>query len=411
MAIIDVQMPQMGESIAEGTITKWYKKIGEKIGKDETLLEISTDKVDSEIPSPAAGTLVEILVEEQKTVPVHTIIARINNNDAASVNTPAPKSQPKVDEVKTSSSNQNFATVKLNLDKPKETSGDKFFSPLVLNIAKEEGVSVSELENIVGTGSQGRVTKNDIINFSEQKKKGLTPKTDSSQKSEVVKMDNMRKLIAEHMVRSVHTSAHVGSVTEADVTSIVNYREKNKSDFEKREGFKLTLTPFFLLVVAKSLKDFPYLNSSIEGDSILLHKEINIGIAVALESGLIVPVIKNSESKNITDFAKSGNDLATRARSKKLLPTDVQGGTFTVTNPGIFGNLYGFPIINQPQVAILGIGAVKKRPVIINDEIKIRSMVYISMSYDHRIIDGALGGKFLQRVVEYLENFNTTQSV
>ena len=224
-------------------------------------------------------------------------------------------------------------------------------------------------------------------------------------------MDTMRKAIAEHMIRSRQTSAHVGSVTEADVTKIVAFREKHKNDFEKREGFKLTFTPFFLDVVVRALKDFPLLNSSISGDEILIHEEINLGIAVALENGLIVPVIKNAESKNITELARSGNDLALRARIKKLLPIDVQGGTFTVTNPGIFGNLYGFPIINQPQVAILGIGAIKKRPVIVNDEIAIRSMVYISMSYDHRIIDGALGGKYLQKIVEYLENFNETQKL
>ncbi|MDA0987055.1 MAG: dihydrolipoamide acetyltransferase family protein [Bacteroidetes bacterium] len=406
MAIIEVKMPQMGESITEGTITKWYKKIGDKINKDETLLEISTDKVDSEIPSPAAGILAEIIVQEQTTVPVHTVIAKINSESSVVIEKTATVTTPQVEIKQTTSQPE----IKINQTKTEKINSDKFFSPLVINIARDEGISLSELETIVGTGGGGRVSKNDVLNYSNEKKKSKSSSAISGN-NEVVKMDNMRKLIAEHMVRSVHTSAHVGSVTEADVTSMVEYREKNKSNFEKQNGFKLTLTPFFLEVVAKSLKDFPYLNSSIEGDNIILHNDVNIGVAVALESGLIVPVIKNADKKSLSELAKTGNDLATRARSKKLLPDEVQQGTFTVTNPGIFGNLYGFPIINQPQVAILGIGAVKKRAVIINDEIKIRSMVYISMSYDHRIIDGALGGQFLQRVVEYLENFNSSRNI
>ncbi|MEK7819133.1 MAG: dihydrolipoamide acetyltransferase family protein [Bacteroidota bacterium] len=406
MALVDILMPQMGESLTEGTIMKWYKKVGDKIAKDETLFEISTDKVDSEIPCICEGIVAEILYPEQTTVAIHTVVARIETDSSVSIS--STPSKAKIEEVKKveNSPTEIIATP----IKKESSSSNKFFSPLVLNIAQAENVSLTELETIIGTGAEGRVTKKDIFDFVEKRK---SPKTETTAKgkSQFIKMDTMRKAIAEHMIRSRQTSAHVGSVTEADVTKIVAFREKHKNDFEKREGFKLTFTPFFLDVVVRALKDFPLLNSSISGDEILIHEEINLGIAVALENGLIVPVIKNAESKNITELARSGNDLALRARIKKLLPIDVQGGTFTVTNPGIFGNLYGFPIINQPQVAILGIGAIKKRPVIVNDEITIRSMVYISMSYDHRIIDGALGGKYLQKIVEYLENFNETQKL
>ncbi len=425
--VIDVIMPQMGESIAEGTITKWHKKIGDKVTKDETLLEISTDKVDSEIPAPASGILAEILFQEQTTVAVHTVIARLSTGSnvvvAPSTSTPSPKSSQAVE---TAVQTQELRSVGYELEK---ASNGKFYSPLVLNIARTEGVSVSELETISGTGANGRVSKNDILAYVQSKKSGTVQRQTIQQsqsfspsknissasypagKVEVIKMDTMRKAIAEHMVRSKHTSAHVGSVSEADLTSIVKFREKHKTPFEKREGFKLTFTPFFLDAVVKALKDFPLLNASVDGDSILLRKEINIGVAVALENGLIVPVIKNADQKNLVGLAKAVNDLAARARNKKLMPDEVTGGTFTVTNPGSFGNLYGFPIINQPQVAILGIGAIKKRPVVIDDAIAIRSMVYISMSYDHRIIDGALGGMFMQKVVYYLENFDMNQSL
>jgi 2-oxoglutarate dehydrogenase E2 component (dihydrolipoamide succinyltransferase) len=413
----------MGESIAEGTITKWHKKVGEKIGKDETVLEISTDKVDSEIPSPANGVLAEILFPEQTTVGVHTVIARIMVGSGSVVHRPAPAPV------------EHPMTAVTSEPQPRsiireQPVSDRFYSPLVLNIARTEHIGMTELERINGTGSGGRVSKRDILAYIEQKKTGvqITQKTVASvsapgmQKQappmtypagrvEIVKMDTMRKAIAEHMIRSKHTSAHVGSVSEADLTGIVRYREKHKSAFEKREGFNLTYTPFFLEAVVKALKDFPLLNSSVDGDSIIVRKDINLGVAVALENGLIVPVIKNAEQKSLAGLARSLNDLATRARNKKLMPDEVTGGTFTVTNPGGFGNLYGFPIINQPQVAIFGVGAIKKRPVVIDDAIAIRSMVYISMSYDHRIIDGALGGMFMQKVVFYLENFDSNQSL
>jgi pyruvate dehydrogenase E2 component (dihydrolipoamide acetyltransferase) len=425
-SLVDVIMPQMGESIAEGTIIKWHKKVGDKIGKDETLLEISTDKVDSEIPSPAAGVLAEILFPEQTTVDVNTVIARLTTDTNAKISVSPPtlvptavsvvEIQPPV--VKSVDVQQTFVS--------QQQTSDRFYSPLVLNIARTEGVSLSELETIPGTGANSRVSKNDILAYVESKKsekivsfsqpkvsmpKPSAPISYSAGRVEIIKMDTMRKAISEHMVRSKHTSAHVGSVSEADLTSIVKFREKNKSAFEKREGFNLTFTPFFLEAVVKAIKDFPIMNASVDGDNIIIRQDINLGIAVALENGLIVPVIKNSDQKNLVGFARALNDLATRARSKKLIPDDVTGGTFTVTNPGGFGNLYGFPIINQPQVAILGIGAIKKRPVIIDDAIAIRSMVYISMSYDHRIIDGAIGGKFMQKVVWYLENFDVNQAL
>ncbi|MDD8019235.1 MAG: dihydrolipoamide acetyltransferase family protein [Bacteroidota bacterium] len=425
MALVDVVMPQMGESIAEGTISKWHKKIGDKIAKDETLLEISTDKVDSEIPSPSAGVLAEILFPETTTVAVHTIIARINSDVNATIAPSVPSVAP------ASAPIHSLEPIAIPSPTPAPSltqepiGSDRFYSPLVLNIARTEGISLSELETLSGTGEGGRVSKKDILSYVESKKSGrasvaapafkapLSAPTHSftSGKVEVIKMDTMRKAIAEHMVRSKHTSAHVGSLSEADLSKIVAFREKNKSAFEKREGFKLTYTPFFLEAVVKAIKDYPMLNSSVEGDSIIIRKEINIGVAVALDNGLIVPVIKNAESKNLAGIARVLNDLATRARSKKLMPDEVTGGTFTVTNPGGFGNLYGFPIINQPQVAILGIGAIKKRPVVIDDAIAIRSMVYISMSYDHRIIDGALGGMFMQKVVFYLENFDVNQAI
>jgi 2-oxoglutarate dehydrogenase E2 component (dihydrolipoamide succinyltransferase) len=417
MAIVDVIMPQMGESIAEGTITKWYKKVGEKIGKDETLLEISTDKVDSEIPSPAAGIVAELLFPEQKTVDVHTIIARIQTDASIPVSAQAPPpvvqgQRPESIPTPPRSSEQEV------VHQSPSAESDRFYSPLVLNIARTEGISMSELEKISGTGANNRVSKQDILEYVQDRKSGRISTPSPATKSgaiagpvEVIKMDTMRKAIAEHMVRSVHTSAHVGSVTEADVSKLVAFREKHKSSFEKKEGFKLTFTPFFVDVIVRTLKDFPMLNASVDGDSIILRKEINIGVAVALENGLIVPVVKHADSKNLPGIARAVNDLSNRARTKKLMPDEVQGGTFTITNPGIFGNLFGFPIINQPQVAILGVGAIKKRPVVIDDAIAIRSMVYISMSYDHRIIDGALGGRFLQRVVQYLENFDTNQAL
>jgi 2-oxoglutarate dehydrogenase E2 component (dihydrolipoamide succinyltransferase) len=425
MATVEVVMPQMGESIAEGTIVKWYKKVGEKVNKDETLLEISTDKVDSEIPSPTAGVLKKILVGENETVEVHTVIAHIETDGDGAVQLEAVKEEPaeeKKAEPAESAAEPETETVSREMtkkpveDKPK----DRFYSPLVLNIARKENVSMGELENVPGTGAGGRVTKKDILSYIEDKKAGRVterpaaaePKIEVPRDGvEVIPMDTMRKKIAEHMVYSVKTSPHVSSVTEADMSRIYAFREKHKTAFEKKEGFKLTYTPFIVDAVIRAIKKYPLINASIDGDKILMKRYINIGVAVALENGLIVPVIKNADEKNLTGLARAVDDLAVRARSKKLTPDDVQGGTFTITNPGIFGNLWGTPIINQPQLAIMGVGAIKKRAVVVDDMIAIKPMVYISMSYDHRLIDGALGGMFLQTVVQNLENFDDKQNL
>ncbi len=423
MATIEVIMPQMGESIAEGTIVKWHKKVGDPVKKDETLLEISTDKVDSEIPSPSKGILKKILVNENETVEVHTVIAHIESEgDGEAVKEPEKDATAESAEPQPSEEKTEPAPVTEKSSPEQEKPKDRFFSPLVLNIARKESVSMGELENVPGTGAGGRVTKKDILKYIEDKKAGKTeekpveafaaPHVEVSRGGvEVVQMDAMRKKIAEHMVQSVKTSPHVSSVTEADMSRIFTFREKHKNAFEKREGFKLTYTPFMVDAVVKALKKYPLMNASIDGDKILMKKFINIGVAVALENGLIVPVIKHADEKNLTGLARAVQDLAVRARNKKLVPDEVQGGTFTITNPGIFGNLWGTPIISQPQLAILGVGVIKKRPVVIDDMIAIKPMVYISMSYDHRLIDGALGGMFLQTVVRNLENFDDKQSI
>jgi 2-oxoglutarate dehydrogenase E2 component (dihydrolipoamide succinyltransferase) len=425
MATVEVVMPQMGESIAEGTIVKWYKKVGEKVNKDETLLEISTDKVDSEIPSPTAGVLKKILVGENETVEVHTVIAHIETDGDGAVQQEATKEEAaeekKAEPDESTPAPEREAVSRKMTKKPEENQPkDRFYSPLVLNIARKENVSMGELENVPGTGAGGRVTKKDILSYIEDKKAGRVterpaaaePKIEVPRDGvEVIPMDTMRKKIAEHMVYSVKTSPHVSSVTEADMSRIYAFREKHKTAFEKKEGFKLTYTPFIVDAVIRAIKKYPLINASIDGDKILMKRYINIGVAVALENGLIVPVIKNADEKNLTGLARAVDDLAVRARSKKLTPDDVQGGTFTITNPGIFGNLWGTPIINQPQLAIMGVGAIKKRAVVVDDMIAIKPMVYISMSYDHRLIDGALGGMFLQTVVQNLENFDDKQNL
>ncbi len=428
MATVEVVMPQMGESIAEGTIVKWHKKVGDPVKKDETLLEISTDKVDSEIPSPAGGTLKKILVEENETVEVQTVIAHLETEGDGKVEQETKKEEPvgqKDPEPVDSTAEAETRSVAVKSEAPpkEEKPKDRFYSPLVLNIARKENVGMAELENVTGTGAGGRVTKKDILKYIEDKKAGTVDELPAAAEPEglqieasrdgveVMRMDTMRKKIAEHMVQSVKTSPHVSSVTEADMSRIFAFREKHKAGFEKREGFKLTFTPFMVDAVIKALKKYPLVNASLDGDKILVKKYINIGVAVALESGLIVPVIKHADEKNLTGIARAVNDLAVRARNKKLTPDEVQGGTFTITNPGVFGNLWGTPIINQPQLAILGVGAIKKRPVVVDDMIAIKPMVYISMSYDHRLIDGSLGGMFLQTVVQNLENFDVKQSV
>lgn len=426
MAQIDMVMPQMGESIAEGTILKWLKSVGDKIERDETILEISTDKVDSEIPAPATGVIAKILVEEGKTVGVGTPIAVIETDAAASGNGKAEKTEaqkPAEQAVAPA-----LAAPEAKPAAPAESGGEvaregkRFYSPLVREIAKQENISMAELEAVPGTGENGRVTKKDILAYVEQRQgkppapsiapakpaaPAAAPVVYAQDRVEIVPMDNMRRRIAEHMVMSKQTSPHVYSVSMCDMTKIVNYRERVKNKFEESEGTKLTYTPFFIDAVVRAIKEFPLINSSIEGSNVLVKKFINIGIAVALENGLIVPVIKSADALNLVGLARATNDLANRARSKQLKPDEVQGGTFSITNMGSFGNLFGIPVINQPQVAILGIGAIRKTPVVIGEGIAIRDMVYLSLSYDHRIIDGAYGGQFLQRVVENLEAFES----
>ncbi len=436
MAKIDMAMPQMGESIAEGTILKWLKKAGDKIERDETILEISTDKVDSEIPAPVSGVITDILVEEGKTVNVGAVIAKIEtdasaasstgNGKAASVAAPLPPA-PKEESKPATQPPVSVPAPAVALQVVAQED-DRFYSPLVRAIAKEEKISSAELATISGTGAGGRVTKNDMMAYLKQRtalKPAVAPAAPAMPavpsvaakpaappavvydqgRVEIVPMDNMRRRIAEHMVMSKQTSPHVYSVSTCDMTKIAQYRERVKNEFEKREGTKLTFTPFFIDATARALKDFPMINSSLDSGNIVFKKFINIGIAVALENGLIVPVIKSADALNLVGLARATNDIAHRARNKQLKPDEVQGGTFSITNMGSFGNLFGIPVINQPQVAILGIGAIKKTPVVVGDGIAIRDIVHLSLSYDHRIIDGAYGGQFLQRVVEYLEAF------
>ncbi len=446
MATVDLIMPKLGESIMEATVLKWHKQPGDTIQMDETLLDIATDKVDSEVPSTAAGVIEEILFKVNDVVPIGTVIARIKTatSDKLPVTSETPKI-PMAENVQDAVVVESVQAQTTNY-KPQPTNGssNRFYSPLVLNIAASEGVSMTELENIPGTGNEGRVTKKDILQFVSERKQGKTtsyePRVSSSQSVSVIKespqseiqntvnsgqqlttysgnveiieMDRMRKLIADHMVRSKHTSPHVTSFTEADVTNLVQWRDRVKKDFEKREGTKITFTPLFIEAVVRCIKRFPLINCSLDGNNIIIKKDINIGMATALPSGnLIVPVIKNADQLNLVGLTKQVNNLADAARNGKLKADDTQGGTFTMTNVGTFGSLMGTPIINQPQVAILAVGAIKKRPVVIEtpagDSIAIRHMMYLSMSYDHRIVDGSLGATFLTAVAKELENFKS----
>ena len=444
MALVDLVMPKLGESIMEATVLKWHKKPGDTVQMDETVLEIATDKVDSEVPSTAAGVIEEILFNANDVVPIGTTIARIRTGAAEPVASSSPvvlataqetakvpMQEAVVVETVPTHSNQKPATG--------NGSSNRFYSPLVLNIAASEGVSMTELENIPGTGNEGRVTKKDILQYVSGRKSGVVSResgarpaemvipvskvetdrqTGSNQQLttytgnvEIIEMDRMRKLIADHMVRSKQTSPHVTSFTEADVTNLVMWRDKVKKEFEKREGTKITFTPLFIEAIVKCIKKFPLINCSLDGNNIIVKKDINIGMATALPSGnLIVPVIKNADQLNMVGLAKQVNNLADAARNGKLKADDTQGGTFTLTNVGTFGSLMGTPIINQPQVAIMAVGAIKKRPVVIEtpagDSIAIRHMMYLSMSYDHRIVDGSLGATFLTAVAKELENFN-----
>jgi 2-oxoglutarate dehydrogenase E2 component (dihydrolipoamide succinyltransferase) len=455
---IDMLMPQMGESIAEATISKWLKAAGDAVEKDEIILEISTDKVDSEIPAPASGVLSELLFGEGDVVPVKEKIATIDTNGAGAAAAPAeaapaatpepestPPSQPTGLNGQAPSSSVPASSV------PPASASGKFFSPLVRSLAESRGVSIEELETISGTGRGGRVTKQDLMSYLNSrggaqattvevhatpqppvpapqpaaapapiaKSQYEPPVLDmptgewNADGTRVIGMDKMRQLIANHMVSSKQTSPHVYSVQEVDVTEVAKWRARHKSEFKRKEGFNLSFTPFFLEAAVRGLLQFPRINASVNGNTIIEKRHINLGCAVALgdggDGGLIVPVIKHADERNLVGLSRALTDLASRARSKKLLPDEVMGGTFTVTNPGVFGTMIGTPIINQPQLAILCLGAVKKRPVVVNDAIAIRDICYLTLSYDHRVIDGSLGGQYLKFIREYLEGWDANR--
>ena len=458
MALVNIIMPKLGESIMEATVLKWHKKVGDAVALDETLLDIATDKVDSEVPSTSAGILEEILCKENDVISIGSVIGKIRTNapePAVVSSTPVASVQLSQNSVSQKQEDFRVPFQPSEMAVPHKQENGRFFSPLVMNIASREGIPFSALENIKGSGNDGRVTKADILAYLEQRGNNHQPVADHSFVSapvqetsppiaqqqathpsyvqqiaspsytqpdltasgnvEVIEMDRMRKYISDHMTRSLATSAHVTSFAEADVTNLVAWRDKSKKEFEKREGEKITFTPLFIEAIVKCIKKYPMLNSSVVGDNIIIKKDINVGMATALPNGnLIVPVIKYADQFNIIGLAKQVNRLANSARIGKLQPGDTQDGTFTFTNVGTFGSLMGTPIINQPQVAILATGAIKKKPVVIEsdkgDSIAIRHMMFISMSYDHRIIDGGMGSLFLAAFVEALESFDVNRT-
>lgn len=446
MAQYKLILPKMGESVAEATVIKWFKNPGDNVEVDDTVLEVATDKVDSEVPSPVKGKLISTLFSENDVVQIGQIIAIIETEEESVATEHIEEVEipyiPQQEEVK---SEEEFVR-----ETPHNESS-KFYSPLVRSIAQEEGISLAELDNVQGTGAEGRVTKTDLLNYIENKSgkkedvktvaaevqqvappksvqevKAVEEKNEytshtsnsvvASGTDEIIEMDRMRKLIADHMINSKQTSAHVCSFVEADVTNLVKWRDKVKGSFEKRENEKITFTPIFIEAVAKAIKDFPMINISVNGTQIIKKRDINIGMAAALPDGnLIVPVIKSADQLNLVGLTKSVNDLAKRARANKLVPDEIQGGTFTITNIGMFGNIMGTPIINQPQVAILAVGVIKKKPAVIETEfgdvIAIRHMMYLSLSYDHRVVDGALGGMFVRKVADYLEQWDIDREI
>jgi len=431
--IVEIAMPKMGESVMEGTIIKWYKKVGDPVKKDETLFEISTDKVDTEIPSPEEGILAEIIVAEQKTVEVGTVVAKLSSKTASVSSLKVQKPTSPVEAVEQKIVKEEIETPsKLEVhDKQVSKSSARFYSPLVLSIAQKENVSFDELEKIKGTGLAGRVTKNDILNYIEQKKAGKITQVKEEKKEvykapsepykyeavtsadgvQKIEMDNIRLKIMQHMVKSRDTAVHVTAMIEVEMHKVHIFIQAKKEEFLRSEGVKLTYMPFVAHAVVKGLKEYPLINSTIDGTTIYQKKFINLGIAVAIEpTGLIVPNIKGAGDKNIIGLAKSINDLATRARTKKLTPDDISNGTFSITNYGVFGTLFGTPIINQPEVAILGVGAVQKKPVVLEidgtDTIAIKPIMSLTLSHDHRLVDGMLGGKFLKFIKDTLENFD-----
>lgn len=427
MALVELIMPKMGESIMEATILTWLKKPGDTIEQDESVLEVATDKVDTEVPTTHAGVLKEILAKEGETVKVGNPIAIITTDG----DDDGDSTTPDVEKYSTATSALEIERTHTNGSNGTHSDSFKttrFYSPLVKNIAKEESVAVSELESIAGTGAEGRVTKKDILDYVQNRKLGKTiasrpgvssassAPASSGESDEIIQMDRMRKIIAERMVESKRIAPHVTSFVEADVSGIVFWRNKVKNDFQKREGDVLTFTPIFIEAVALAIKDYPMINVQLDGDKIIKKKDINIGMAVALPSGnLIVPVIRNADRLSLSDLTKAVNDFAKRARDNKLKPDELSGGTFTISNVGSFGNVMGTPIIMQPQVGIIALGAVQKKPSVIEtpygDAIAIRHKMFLSHSYDHRIIDGALGGMMVRRVADYLEKFDTTRVI
>ena len=437
MAKFELKLPKRGESVAEATVTNWLKEVGERIEEDEAVLEIATDKVDSEVPSEVEGTLVEMLFDVDDVVQVGQTVAIIETDgdevpEAENTSEAPAANKEHVEAVQETVSKAQEATTQQDF-----SDAERFYSPLVKSIASEENISLKELEQVSGTGKDGRVTKNDILAYVENRQnspQATTKKQQTSQtpaaaapkpaaapvsvngEDEIIEMSRMGKMISHHMVNSVQTSAHVQSFIEVDVTKIWNWRNKVKNEFQKREGEKLTFTPIFMEAVTKAIKDFPLINISVDGDKIIKRKNINLGMAAALPDGnLIVPVIKNADQLNLIGMAKQVNDLANRARNGKLKPDDTQGGTYTVTNVGTFGSIMGTPIINQPQVGILALGAIRKVPAVIEtpdgDFIGIRMKMFLSHSYDHRVVNGALGGQFVQRVAQYLEAFDENRDI
>ncbi len=458
MAEKPILVPKMGESISEATVIRWLKNVGDHVAKDEPLVEIATDKVDNEIPSTEEGILTKQLFQDGDVVKVGEPIAFIDAEGVAagSTNSTAPVTESTativpeiVAEAINVLENQVQAAVEQTVNPITKGSGSRFYSPLVMNIASQEGISFNELEKIPGTGLEGRVTKSDVLTYLNNRSSvavqtqpqppavsaatvatqvqttpSQTPATNNQlpvaksldNGDEIIQMDRVRKLIADHMVMSMHTSPHVTSFVEADVTNLVKWRDKIKDSFKKREGQNITFTPIFLWAISKAIKDFPMINVSVDGDKIIKKKSINIGMAVAQKNGnLIVPVIKNADSMNLLGLTRAVNELAIRARDNKLSPDEIQGGTYTVTNVGSFGNVFGTPVINQPQVAIMAVGAIRKKPAVLETEqgdvIAIRHMMYLSHSYDHRVVDGALGGMFVRKVADYLEQWDSNTEI
>ncbi len=433
MSIVELKMPKMGESISEATILNWLKKVGDPVEEDETILEVATDKVDSEVPAPCNGVLSEIRFEPNEVVEIGTVIAVIDADGEARAKTPSEKIE--VAKTETPKPKAQTAAVKSETEREFRSlntgDNDGFLSPLVISIAKKENLSIEEVQSIQGTGEGGRIRKSDIILYLKNRKYPLPsrPQTTAPKssynappiqftegKDRIVEMDRMRKMIADHMVYSKHTSPHVTSYIEIDVTNIVNWRNAVKNEFLEKYGEKLTYTPIFVEAVAKAIKEYPMINVSVDGDKIVVHDDINVGMATALPSGnLIVPVVRNADEKNLLGLAKNVNHLANNARNNALKPDEIGGSTFTISNVGTFGSLMGTPIINQPEVAILALGIIKKRPEVITtekgDEIAIRSMMYLSLSFDHRVVDGFLGGSFLRKVGDELEAFDSNRKI